>query len=182
MRSMLSTCKHNSLKFKYILADIWFSSSDNMTYVKHKLKKDFLFVIKSNRLVAISMDDKLQGKFINIKNVDFSKHCPLEVWVKGLDFPVLLHKQVFTNKDDSSGILYLACSDLSCDKDTLETIYKKRWKVEVYHRTLKQNGNLAKSPIRKVRTQSNHIFMSIYGLCCINNFSGEFDLYMQIFT
>jgi len=162
MRTMLRNCKQNDLKFKYVLADIWFSSSENMTYVKYKLKKDFLFAMKSNRLVALSEDDKLKGKFINIKNVEFPKQQPLMVWVKGIDFPILLHKQVFINKDDSTGILYLACSDLSCDKGTLETIYKKRWKVEVYHRTLKQNGNLAKSPARRKRTQSNHIFMSIY--------------------
>jgi len=48
------------------------------------------------------------------------------------------------------------------DKDAIEAIYKKRWKVEVYHKTMKQNANLAKSPTKRVRTQSNHIFMTIY--------------------
>jgi len=116
MRTMLSNCKHNNLKFKYILADIWFSSSENMTYVKHKLQKEFVFAMKSNRLVALCESDKKEGKFTNIKNLNFSKQEPLQVWIKGINFPVLLHKQVFTNKDGSSGTLYLACSDLSCDK------------------------------------------------------------------
>jgi PIN domain nuclease of toxin-antitoxin system len=31
----------------------------------------------------------------------------------------------------------------------------------VFHKSLKSNANLAKSPTRTVRTQSNHIFMSI---------------------
>ena len=151
MRTMLHNCRQNCLQFKYVSGGYMvFLRQKNMTYVHKKLKKDFIFAMKSNRLVALSRDDQLQGKFTNIKHLDFSENKPMQVWIKGIDFPVLLHKQVFINKDGSIGILYLACSDLSCDADTLETIYKKRWKVEVYHRTLKQNGNLAKSPTRRV--------------------------------
>jgi len=58
--------------------------------------------------------------------------------------------------------LYLACSDLNCNISSLEAIYQKRWKVEVFHKTLKSNTGLAKSPTKSIRTQSNHIFMSIY--------------------
>jgi len=39
--------------------------------------------------------------------------------------------------------------------------YKKRWKVEVFHKSLKSNASLAKSPTRTLRTQSNHVFMAI---------------------
>jgi len=82
--------------------------------------------------------------------------------VKGLEFPVLFHRQTFTNKDDSTGTLYLISNDLSATATTLETIYQKRWKVEVFHKSIKSNTSLAKSPARTVRTQSNHIFMSLY--------------------
>jgi DDE superfamily endonuclease len=44
---------------------------------------------------------------------------------------------------------------------SLEAIDKKRWKVEVFHQTLKSNTGLAKSPTKCIRTQTNHIFMSI---------------------
>jgi len=33
--------------------------------------------------------------------------------------------------------------------------------VEVFHKSLKSNANLAKSPTRTLRTQSNHVFLSI---------------------
>lgn len=68
----------------------------------------------------------------------------------------------FTNKDGSTGVLHLVCSDLTCDYDAITTAYKKRWKVEVFHKSLKSNANLSKSPTRTVRTQSNHVFMAIY--------------------
>jgi hypothetical protein len=38
---------------------------------------------------------------------------------------------------------------------------QKRWKVEVFHKNIKSNTGLAKSPAKKVQTQSNHIFMSL---------------------
>ena len=57
--------------------------------------------------------------------------------------------------------MYLACSDLDQHGDAIETIYQKRWKVEVFHKTL-THAALAKSPTKRVRTQSNHVFMAIY--------------------
>jgi len=36
--------------------------------------------------------------------------------------------------------------------------------VEVFHKSLKSNANLAKSPTQTVRTQSNHVFMTIYAV------------------
>lgn len=36
-----------------------------------------------------------------------------------------------------------------------------RWKIEEYHKSLKQNVGVAKSPTRRVLTQSNHVYCSI---------------------
>jgi hypothetical protein len=43
----------------------------------------------------------------------------------GLDFSLLLTKQVFKNEDDTVGGLYLACSDLNLSYQQITTIYKK---------------------------------------------------------
>ena len=103
-----------------------------------------------------------KGISLQIDSLQWSSQELVRGWLKGLDFPVLLHRQVFTNKDGSTGILYLACSDFDCDVTNEEAIYQKRWKVEVFHKTLKSNTALAKSPTKSIRTQNNHIFMSIY--------------------
>ena len=161
LREMLTTCQKNQLKWRYILADSWFSSSKNMTFVHKKIKKHFIFALKSNRLVALTMEDKKQGNFVRIDKLDWSEK-PKQGWIKGLDFPVLLHRQIFTNKDESTGILYLISNDLELTQNTLETTYKKRWSVEVFHKNIKSNTGLAKSPTKVIRTQSNHVFMSIY--------------------
>jgi len=133
-----------------------------MTFIHCDLDKHFIMAIKSNRTVSISEDEKQQGHFTRIDSLAWSSQKSVRGWLKGLDFPVQLHRQVFKNKDGSTGILYLACSDFNCDVAQLEAIYQKRWKVEVFHKTLKSNTGLAKSPTKSTRTQSNHIFMSIY--------------------
>jgi len=61
----------------------------------------------------------------------------MSVYIKQLDFPILISKQVFKNGDGSTGVLYLVSSDLSLTYAQITTIYKKRWKVEEYHKSLK---------------------------------------------
>ena len=131
---------------------------------------------KSNRKVSLSEEDKKQGRSQRIDTVDFSEEKPIKGWIAGVDFPVLLFRQIFTNKDGSKGILYLICSDLECDAEALKAIYKKRWKVEVFHKTLKSNAAMAKSPSHTVLTQSNHLFMSIYSAFRLEVLSNKLNL------
>ena len=188
LRRMLKTCRQNQLKYRYVLADSWFSAQENLSFVRHDLGKHFVVALKSNRTVALTLDDKQQGRFIRIDQLSWTEQEPIQAWLKGLDFPVLLSRQVFTNKDGSTGILYLACSDLDCDQAAIQTIYQKRWKVEVFHKTLKSNAALAKSPTQRVRTQGNHVFLSIYAafrLECLsikhklNHFALRAKLYLK---
>ena len=87
---------------------------------------------------------------------------PLQtVWLKGVKFPLKLIRQVFTNADGSKGERYLATNDLELDFDQSTTIYKRRWKVEEFHKSLKQNAAAAKSPTKTVRSQSNHLFAAL---------------------
>jgi len=57
--------------------------------------------------------------------------------------------------------LYLACSDLNLTYDQITTIYKKRWAVEEYHKSIKSNTSFAKAPTKKPKTQMNHFVLSI---------------------
>jgi hypothetical protein len=162
VRNQLKICQKNQLQYKYVLSDSWFSSKENMNFIHEDLNKHFIMALKSNRTIALSLEDKKQGNFIRVDSISWLEQKSVRGWLKGLDFPVLIHRQVFTNKDGSTGILYLACSELDCEPSEIEAIYKKRWNVEVFHKTLKSNTGLAKSPTKCIRTQTNHIFMSIY--------------------
>jgi hypothetical protein len=158
-REMVSIASYN-MYFKYVLADIWYSSAKNMHHVKKSCALDFILAIKDNRKVALSNEDKKNGKYINIKSLELEERT-LSVYFEQLDFPVLISKQVFKNKDSSTGTLYLACSDLNLSYEQITTIYKKRWKVEEYHKSIKTNAAFAKSPTKKPVTQQSHFIASI---------------------
>ncbi len=161
-RRMLLATYRNKIPFKYVLNDIWFASAENMRFVKLDLKKDFIMALKSNRKVALSEDDKSKGKYQQIDQLEVPEGTTQTIYLEGVPFPLHLVRQVFTNKDGSTGVRYLVTSDLSLDADQIITIYQKRWKVEEYHRLLKQNASLAKSPTRTETTQTNHFVAALW--------------------
>lgn len=163
MRRMIGTCLGNGLKFRYVLMDSWFAAKENFEYI---MKKDrhFIAALKDNRLVALSVQDRKEGRFVRVDKLELTDKQAVRCWLKGFDNEVLIVRRVFTNKGGSTGLLNLVCSDLTLDGDRVATIYKKRWKVEEFHKSLKSNAALAKSPTRTVRTQKNHVFMSIYAV------------------
>ena len=85
----------------------------------------------------------------------------MKVFLKDLKIAVLLYKQVLINKDGSTVIIYLVTNNLKLSSDDFETFYKKRWSVEEYHKSIKQNAGAEKSPTRTERTQQNHLFASM---------------------
>jgi len=163
-RNIIQQAIDNNVKFEHILADNWFGSKENMQYI-FDLKKLFIIGVKSNRTVALSEADKKSSKFQKVSSLDMEDGESKQVWLKGVKFKVTLIKKVFTNEDGSTGVLYLASNDLDHDADYLYQIYQKRWRIEVYHKSIKQNASLAKSPTKRMRSQSNHIFASIVAFC-----------------
>lgn len=147
-----------NLDFSYVLADSWFGNSQNMQFVQQYREK-FIFAIKSNRKVALSLDDKINGRYISIKCLKPEERTAV-VWVEQLDFPILVTCQVFKNENDAAA-LYLASNDLNLSYEQITTIYKKRWKVEEYHKSIKSNACFAQSPTRRVVTQKSHFIASL---------------------
>jgi hypothetical protein len=158
-RDMIAQC-NNNFRFDYVVADSWYSSVENMELVKGKLDLEFIMALKSNRKVALSLEAKDANQNVSIESLQLGQQ-PMEIWFQELDFPLLLVKQVFKNEDGTEGELYLACSDLSLSFDQITTIYKKRWGVEEYHKSLKSNLGFAKSPTKIIKTQTSHFILSI---------------------
>ena len=160
-RMLLRVALHNQVPFQYVLNDLWFASADNMKYVKLELKKNFIMPLKSNRKVALSQAQQRNGQYVAVNQLDLPAATTREVWLESVPFPVRLLKQVFTNGDGSTGVRYLVTDDLTLTADRMAMLFKKRWGIEVYHKSLKQNVALEQSPTRTVTTQRNHLFASL---------------------
>jgi IS4 transposase len=162
-REMARQAVENNIPFRYLLNDAWYASSENMRFVKIELRKDFVMPIKSNRNIALSLDDKRQGRYVKLSTLDLKPDTVRAIYLEGVEFPLLLVKQVFVNEDGSTGVLYLVTSDTSLTYHDIITIYRKRWNVEPYHKSLKQNASLERSPTHTVTTQTNHLFAALDG-------------------
>jgi hypothetical protein len=187
-RAMLATCVHNRIPFRFVLNDSWYASAENMLFVRHTLERHFIMALKSNRKIALSAQDKAQGRYQTLSTLDLPEGTVQQVHLESVDFPLLLARQLFTNGDGSTGILYLVTSDVTLEWLAVTTIYQTRWKIEEYHRSLKQNAALDKSPTRTQTTQTNHFFAALCAFIklewlrtqtCLNHYALKTKIYLS---
>lgn len=164
-RAIIQQAVNNHVMFDYVLADNWFGSKANMVFIRETLQKSFIFGIKSNRCVAMTFNDAKSGQFQQVNSLDWKDGDCNTVYLKDMAFPVKLLKKVFTNEDRSTGTLYLVTNDLSIDADRMYEVYQKRWRIEEFHKSVKQNASLSKSPTKTIRTQCNHLFAVMIAFC-----------------
>lgn len=162
-QKLLKQAVRNQILCAYVLNDVWFASADNMMFIQHDLKKDFVMPLKSNRKVALSATDKRNGRFVPVDTLELEENAVEKIYLEGADLPLLLVKQVFKNEDSSIGIQYLVTSKTTLTSDEILSLYQKRWNIEPYHKSLKQNASLEKSPTQTVITQTNHFFAALCG-------------------
>lgn len=164
-RQIIQQAVNNRVLFDYVLADNWFGSKANMAFIHETLRKSFIFGVKSNRCIAMTYQDAKGGQFQQLNAFDWKEGECNTVYLKDIAFPVKLLKKIFTNEDGSTGTLYLVTNDLSLDADRLYLVYQKRWRIEEFHKSIKQNASLSKSPTKTIRTQCNHLFAAMISFC-----------------
>lgn len=76
-----------------------------MVFIKKEIHKDFAMAINENRLTSLSEENKKEGKYVSTGSLKLQEGETVQVYLKGVDFPLLLAKKVFTNKDKSTGVL-----------------------------------------------------------------------------
>ncbi len=134
-------------------------NAENINYIL-SIRKNLIGSVKSNLEVALSKKDRANGKFIKISQVKLNPGDLKEVYIRSVNQPVLICKDVFTNKDNSEGKLFLLCTDLTKSYQFIISTYQKRWGIEDYHKSLKNNASLQKSPTRSVKIKG-HTFLQV---------------------
>jgi hypothetical protein len=143
------------LSFNTVLMDSWYATKTLMQYID-KMGKYYYCPLKKNRLVDDtggtqeykpieslnwSQRELEQGKIIKIKAFPKEKKVKL--------FRVL----VSTDKTE-----FVATNDLTQNStEVVQKVCKVRWKIEEFHRELKQLTGVESCQCRKARIQRNHI-------------------------
>lgn len=148
------------LPFTTVLMDSWYASNKLMLFIDG-LGKTFYCPLKSNRLIDDTGDiedyqriDTLNwseseiktGKLIKIKKFPKAKKVKL--------FRVI----VSTNRTD-----FVATNDRAQDEsDAVQEVHGIRWKIELFHRELKQLTGIEACQCRNARIQRNHIGCAMF--------------------
>lgn len=157
-RGLVRQALHNIAKFKYILGDSWFASKENILYFQQQ-KCKFILGIPSNRVVAINRKDTKSKTYTRLVELGINAGEARKVYLKNISFTVVVTRKVFKNGDAIQGDLYLVTNDLTLSGDCAYDTYQKRWDIETYHRYVKQNASLTKSPTSTQKTQKKIILV-----------------------
>lgn len=90
--------------YRYLPADSWYASAENMALVR-ELGHAFILALPTSRTVALSEAARQQGVFQALDTVAFPDGQSVRVWLRGTAEAVLVVRQVFPNKDGSQGVL-----------------------------------------------------------------------------
>ena len=129
--------------------DAWYSSIENLKLITRDLGWHFICNLKSNRQVSTR-----KGTYVSVADLSLADKQVRKVWLKEYG-NVLICKLV----DENGDITYLATSDLSLtDYDTFIYHHVHRWKIEEFHRGIKQTTGIEKCYSIKASSQKTHIF------------------------
>ena len=157
------------LPFDTVLMDTWYAVNNLMLYID-SLDKVYYCPFKSNRLVDDSFGKE---KYNNIESLEWSHEdleCGKIIKIKG--FPAdkkvkLFRVPISTDRTDyvatnaklaGQSILSDRLRDLSqSSTNVTQQVCKIRWKIEEFHREIKQLTGIESCQCRKARLQRNHI-------------------------
>jgi len=146
-QEMLQFAEKRGFSPQYVLLDSWYASVENLKAIARKEWK-WIAALKSNRLVSL-----VQGTYLPVAELDWASKQVHKVWLKAYGW-VLVSKMVFENGD----ITYLATNDLSLlEAQTLHSHMEQRWKIEAFHRGIKQYCGIEHCYSTRERSQRNHI-------------------------
>jgi len=148
-QDMLKQLHQRQFSPEAVLMDSWYASVDNLKAINAR-GWTWITELKKNRIVVPEPHQP-----INLEDLPIPEQGVI-VHLRGCG-KIKIVKRVVTK--DHLG--YLATNNLSLSADDIAKGYAERWKIEEYHRGLKQTTGIEQCQARLSRIQRNHIFCSI---------------------
>ena len=164
---MLSEVLSWGAKIQFITGDSWYSSTANLkTIRKHGIR--FMFGIDCNRKVSPEKGQWFQLRLLP----DF--HQGQVVWLKDFGFVQLFKTQL---KEQQRFYIVHQDEDDLLSFEGFHELHSSHWKIEQYHRVIKQVCHIEKFQVRRSKLILNHIFSALMAYVEIqkNQFEGIFE-------
>jgi len=154
-----SVIDNKKIIFKAVLFDSWYAAKNIMVAVE-TLGKYYYCPLKSNRLVD---DSGAQAQYRHVDSLDWSDTDSMNgklLKIKGFpkDYKVKLFR-VVASKDRTE---WMVTNDPTQNSvQDVQDVCALRWKIEQFHREIKQLTGVEKCQCRKARIQRNHISCAV---------------------
>lgn len=150
---------YKGLPFSTVLMDSWYATNKIMLYI-NDLGKYYYCPLKRNRLVDDTAGNEDYKKIENLSWNETELQCGKVIKIK--KFPGCKKVKLFRVAVSTDRTDYIATNDLSQNStDVVQQVCKVRWKIEEFHRELKQLTGIESCQCRKARIQRNHIACAI---------------------
>lgn len=156
---LLNVVHQKQLPFRQVLMDSWYGAQKLMALIDN-LKKIYYVPLKKNRLVD---DTNGEEKYKQIEQLTWTESEQKEGKVIKINkFPKDKKVKLFRVTVSANRTEYVATNDLA--QASTEEVEKEcgfRWKVEEFHRDVKQLTGLEACQCRSARIQRNHVACAI---------------------
>jgi len=150
-REMLALAKHRRIKPQAVVMDSWYSSLDTLHQI-NDYNWIFIAGLKSNRVVNTA-----PGR----QNKHHIKDLPIPDEGRIVHLKKFGQVKVFRITTTDGRVEYYATNKLTSSSPDIRDAAARRWKIEEYHRGLKQTTGIENCQSRTARSQRTHIYCSI---------------------
>jgi len=144
-RDMVDTARERGFQPIYVLFDSWYASLENLKHLR-RISWRWFAQLKKNRLV--DYNERLEDKTI--------PDGGLRVHLRGYGFI-----RVFQTDTPKGVVKYWAASEEELAVREFDHLRRIRWRIENYHRGLKQHCGVSRCQSRSRTAQITHITASI---------------------
>lgn len=149
LRDMLLIAAERGFQPKFVLFDSWYASCGNFKAIK-KLKWHWMTRLKKNRLVNPDNTKNVQINTVEISSEGRVVHLKRYGFVK-----------IFRTVSKDGNVEYWATDVTYVDGPQRKELAHQSWKIEEYHRGIKQFCGVERCQARNSQSQRAHIQLSI---------------------
>lgn len=160
VRDMLvSAAADKQLPWPVVLMDTWYATKDLMLFIE-SLHKVYYCPLRDNRLVD---DSHASQPYRRVDTLQWNAHeLQQGKTIKIRGFPKEHKVKLFRVVVSAHRTDWVVTNDLAQDStDTTQEVCRIRWKIEQFHRELKQLTGVERCECRKARMQRNHIACAV---------------------
>ncbi|WP_442949458.1 IS701 family transposase [Nostoc sp.] len=164
-----------------VTGDSWYSGVENLKFLRNQ-KLGFLFGVEKNRTVSNELG-YCQVRSLEIHEQGLITHLREFGFIK-------LFRKDFKKEDSRHYILYLPLEEMlkQLTRGEFVTIHDTHWRIESFHRALKQVCGICRFMVRDSHAIKTHIFCSLQAFVRLEKMRSEniisnwYELQRNLFT